>query len=75
LVTPYVANDTGGTWGAAGADAVCTDPPAPLQLLPELINAALSILYVFGLLLFFADAQKFEHCEEGEGNVTSRSEL
>ena len=52
-----------------------SDPPAPPQVLPELINAALSILYVLGLLLLFADAQKFEHCEEVEGNFTSRSEL
>ena len=45
------------------------------QPLPELINAALSILYVLGLLLLFADAQKFEHCEEAEGKVTARSEF
>ena len=36
-------------------DTVATDP---LQPLPELINDALSILYVLGLLLCFADAQK-----------------
>ena len=52
---------------------VWTVPPAPLQPLPELINAALSMLYVLGLLLLFAAAQKFEHCEEVEGKVTARS--
>jgi Tfp pilus assembly protein PilO len=45
------------------------------QVRPELINALLSMLNVLGLLLLFADAQKFEHCEEAEGNVTARSEL
>ena len=52
-------------------DAVCTDPPAPPQVPPELINAALSMLKVLGLLLLFADAQKFEHCEEVEGKFIS----
>ena len=62
---------SGGSSGVS-TDTVTTDPP---QLVPELINAALSMLNVLGLLLLFADAQKFEHCEEVEGNVTSRSEL
>ena len=56
-------------------DTGCTDPPAPPQVPPELINAALSILNVLGLLLLFAEVQKFEHCEEAEGNVTARSEF
>jgi len=53
------------------ADAVCTDPPAPLQPLPELINDALSILYVFGLLLCLADAQKLSSGKEGSVATTS----
>ena len=56
----------GSGWGG-GVDA----PPAPLQPLPELINDALSMLYVFGLLLCFADAQKLSNGEEGSVATTS----
>ena len=55
----------------AETDAVCTDPPAPPQVPPELINAALSMLYVLGLLLCFADAQKLLSGEEGSVATTS----
>ena len=42
-----------------------------LQLSPSLINDALSILYVLGLLLCFADAQKLSNGEGGSVATTS----
>ena len=57
-----------GSTSGVSTDTVATDPP---QLSPELINAALSILYVFGLLLCFADAQKLFSGEGGSVATTS----